>query len=161
MTVVVASRTVNPGSVLGSQRFNLATYEPLVAAGHRQFEITITGGTPETATGSCGPGTPPSTGRYRFSDLRIEQSRIAPVLAGTVTWATDEPPLDQSCVATFTMQDGDTDTYPFTLAVGPTSELHVLLDDRFAAAIPLRVMCEAFTGEGESTSTSESRKSRD
>jgi heat shock protein HslJ len=137
--------------VLGSQRFNFATYGPSKGPGHPQIEIPVGGRTPQTATGSCGPGTPPSTGRYRFSDLHVEQSRIAPVLAGTLTWATDEPPLDQSCIATLTMPDGNTDTYPFTLAVGRKSELHVLLPDRFADAAPLDISCEPYTGPGETT----------
>ncbi len=141
------------GNVAGTRKFSYASYGP--SLGHPDIDVPVQGVVPAeggaalSADGSCGPGTPPGTGEYRFANLHMEQGDNGARLAGDVTWATSDPPLDQYCVATLEMPDGTSVERTFTLAVGNNDSLSVLLPNSFVEAIPIGIRCEPFVGQGE------------
>jgi hypothetical protein len=100
-------------------------------------------GNPSTATGSCGPGTPP-TGDYRFSDVTIEGTNVSM----TVTWGSETPPGAAWCIATSTLADGSITSQPFTMSGSP----HSIQDMQTPkGTVDFNVTCEAYTNQAAGT----------
>jgi hypothetical protein len=143
------------GGRVGSQSFNFATLTPLV---HHDAVIGIPfdGAPPVSADGTCGPATPPGPGTYVFTDLRVVTDGDDRLVAD-VAWSSDEPPLTQSCIASFSMADGAHDERSFTLDAGQGADVTLLLlPQGLAGAAPLGVYCEPYTGPGRELTPSPS-----
>jgi hypothetical protein len=141
-------------NVVGSIQFSYATYGPSSPDHRDPFSVPVDHGVPVRAEGSCGPGTPPGTGGYRFAGLHMKLGDNGARLVGDVSWVTDDSPLDQYCVASFQMPDGSSDEESFTLSITAGKDMTILLlPNNFADASPLGIECEPFTGQNDNDAT--------
>jgi hypothetical protein len=137
------------GDIIGEQEFEFFSLIPEAQA--RQLPIRIDeGSAPATAETECAEAHLPSESASYVISAPDVQTVLNPGdvrLTFDVAWATNEPPLYQRCVASFTLTDGSSATFEFGLSVGP-GRADVLLGDRFVDSTVSSVTCNALGAKG-------------
>ncbi len=129
------------GRELGSLPFGLQNLVPVVPVWDAHaLAVPVEGGTPTSASGSCGPGVKP-TGDYVFTNLRVEDGRVVV----DVSWGGGRPPGEAWCVLTFRLISGEIRTERFTLGA-PEGEVD-LGRPALPGWTPIGIECEPFTGQ--------------
>jgi hypothetical protein len=144
------------GQELGTQIFKYASYRPEPNQITTDVEVSSNeaAASAKGASGYCSASTkPPATAGYNLAGLRVTsggsvpslyQEWDRPELTFTASWATDEPPMLQSCIASLILEDGTLRDFPFEISLGNGDEGHVLLPPVAARSTVKSVECSKF-----------------
>jgi hypothetical protein len=135
------------GNVVGHKQFGLTALEP--ENQHRPMDVDVSA-RPRSASGSCGPGHPP-TEVYRLSHLSFSPDvPFGNQLVGTATWSGNQPPGANACTLVLRTPDGVAVRHFSVLIANnnvPPQRLQLARD--IGDATPLAAVCEPFTRPDE------------
>ncbi|MDP9300495.1 MAG: LytR C-terminal domain-containing protein [Actinomycetota bacterium] len=135
------------GNVVGHKQFGLTALEP--ENQHRPMDVDVSA-RPGSASGSCGPGHPP-TEVYRLSHLRFSPDvPFGNELEGTATWSGNQPPGANACTVALRTSEG-VELRHFSVVIANHNDppQHLLVARDIGDAMPVDAVCEPFTRPGE------------